>query len=213
MFCANQLCVCVKFSIFVCDAACVRQVWQAACSFNVIVRYSMATIDCVMVRRYQSPCGELLLGSFGGRLCLCNWAEELHPGRVESRLVRLLRVGFREAASEVADVAASQLDEYFGGRRRVFTVPLLLVGTAFQRSVWQQLLSVPYGHTVSYGELARSASRLKAVRAVANAIGANALSVLVPCHRVVGCDGGVTGYAGGVEAKRFLLGLERRAMP
>lgn len=120
-------------------------------------------------------------------------------------------VGACEMASPVTTEAALQLDEYFAGNRVAFTVPLMLVGTEFQQEVWRQLMSVPYGHTVSYGRLAQLLGRSGASRAVANANGANPVSIFVPCHRVVGADGSLTGYAGGIDAKRFLLGVEGRA--
>lgn len=110
--------------------------------------------------------------------------------------------------------AARQLDEYFARQRPSFDLPLMLVGTPFQRRVWQQLQHVAYGDTVSYADVADAIGLPRAVRAVANAIGANALSVVVPCHRVIGSGGQVTGYAGGLDAKQWLLRLESiRAKP
>ena len=149
------------------------------------------------------------MGSVGDRLCLCNWAVELHPGRVEKRLRELLGVAVREGASDVTREARRQLDAYFRRERRTFDVPLLFAGSDFQQGVWRELLTIPYGETISYGEMARRLGRPRAVRAVANANGANAISIFAPCHRVVGSDGSLTGYGGGVEAKRFLLALER----
>ena len=174
----------------------------------------------ISIQRYQSPCGELLLGAFGNRLCLCNWAEELHPKRVENRLQALLNAKFTEEPAPVVQEAARQLDEYFKGERRTldeyfkgerrtFDMPLLFVGTDFQKNVWQELLKIPYGATITYADLAVRLGRPKAVRAVANANGANALSIFAPCHRVVGSNGTFGGYAGGIEAKSFLLDLER----
>lgn len=104
--------------------------------------------------------------------------------------------------------AAKQLDEYFAGERRAFDIPLQFAGSEFQKSVWHELLKIPYGETISYGELARRIGSPKSVRAVANATGANAISIFVPCHRVIGSDRSLTGYAGGMEAKRKLLKLE-----
>ena len=101
-----------------------------------------------------------------------------------------------------------QLDEYFAGQRKVFDLPILLVGTEFQKSVWNELLKIPFGVTRSYGEVARQLEIPKAVRAVANANGANAISIIVPCHRVIGSDYSLTGYGGGLPAKKYLLGLE-----
>ena len=102
-----------------------------------------------------------------------------------------------------------QLDEYFAKKRKEFDLPLMFVGTEFQKSVWDALLSIPYGKTESYGALAARLGRPKSVRAVAGANGANAISIIVPCHRVIGSNHSLTGYGGGIEAKRYLLELEQ----
>ena len=164
--------------------------------------------NIIRTRMYESPCGGLLLGSYGDRLCLCDWLAEKHHGRVRRRLEHLLNAAFEEEASPVTDEAARQLDEYFAGRRRAFDVPLLFAGTDFQKAVWGELLKIPFGETVSYAELALRIGMPTAVRATANANGANSLSIFVPCHRVVGSDRSLTGYGGGIEAKRRLLELE-----
>lgn len=162
----------------------------------------------ILIRRYASPCGELLLGSYGDRLCLCNWSEEKHPRRVDGRLRTMLDADYEETASDITAEAARQLDEYFRHERTAFDLPLLFVGTEFQKKVWARLLAIPYGRTVSYGEMAATLGMPGAVRAVANANGANAISIFAPCHRVIGSDGSLTGYGGGLEAKRYLLELE-----
>ena len=162
----------------------------------------------IRVQTYGSPCGELLLGSFGESLCLCDWRNERHRGFVDRRVQRLLRARFIEAPSPLLDEAARQLDEYFAGYRRTFDIPLSFAGTEFQKTVWRALLAIPFGATVSYGELAPRIGQPKAVRAVANANGANPLSIFVPCHRVIGSDRSLTGYGGGLAAKRWLLELE-----
>ena len=105
-----------------------------------------------------------------------------------------------------------QLDEYFAAQRRVFDVPLLTVGTPFQRAVWELLTTIPFGGTRSYAWLAAQLGHPRAVRAVAAANRANALSIFIPCHRVVGSSGSLTGYAGGLAAKRLLLGLEQQPL-
>jgi methylated-DNA-[protein]-cysteine S-methyltransferase len=107
--------------------------------------------------------------------------------------------------------AAVQLQQYLQGQRKVFDLPLdLSMGTAFQQAVWRALLALPFGHTTSYGALSQSIARPSAVRAVAAAVGRNPLSVVVPCHRVLGANGSLTGYAGGLPRKAALLGLEAR---
>lgn len=167
----------------------------------------------IRTARYQSPCGEMLLGAAGDRLCLCNWAQELHPGRVEQRLRTILKAQFEECGQilpEVLQRTVRELDEYFRGERRDFDIPLLLAGSDFQKRVWQQLPRIPYGQTASYGELAAAIGSPRSVRAVANANGANAISIILPCHRVIGSDGRLTGYGGGLRAKQYLLDLEQR---
>lgn len=162
----------------------------------------------VLTKLYKAPCGVLTLGSVDGMLCLCDWPAEKHRSLVQRRLETALGASFTDGTSEVIEQAALELDEYFAGHRRTFDVPLLLAGTDFQKTVWTELLNIPYGQTASYAEIARRIGRSEAVRAVANAVGANALSVFIPCHRVVGSDRSLTGYAGGLEAKRALLTLE-----
>lgn len=162
----------------------------------------------VKVRRYEAPCGGLMLGSYEDKLCLCDWQVEKHREHVNHRLKRVLNAEFEEGTSEVIEEASKQLDEFFAGRRREFDIPLLFVGTDFQKTVWNELLKIPYGQTISYGEMARRIGMPKAVRAVANANGANSISIFAPCHRVIGSDHSLTGYGGGLDTKRKLLELE-----
>ncbi|WP_300910066.1 methylated-DNA--[protein]-cysteine S-methyltransferase [uncultured Bacteroides sp.] len=162
----------------------------------------------IKTKRYESPCGILLLGSYEDKLCLCDWQTEKHHDYVSRRLKRILQTDFEEGTSEVIERTVCQLDDFFAGKRKEFDVPLLFVGTDFQKTVWNELLKIPFGTTVSYGEMARRIGMLKAVRAVANANGANAISILAPCHRVIGSDHSLTGYGGGLDVKRALLELE-----
>lgn len=164
----------------------------------------------IVVKEYDAPCGRLVLGALGNRLCLCDWVHGKHREQNEQRLKRILSADFHTGTSPLLDAAALQLDEYFAGQRRRFDIPLLLTGTEFQKKVWQALLEIPYGATISYGELASRIGMPHAVRAVANANGANAISIFAPCHRVIGSDNSLTGYAGGLPAKQYLLGLEQK---
>lgn len=169
----------------------------------------MENMNIIKVGNYDSPCGTLVLGTFENSLCMCDWRQNLpHHERVCGRLARLLGVEFGQGSSAVMEQAVMQLDEFFSGKRHEFDVPLFLAGTAFQKRVWNELLRIPYGHAASYGDIARRLGVPESVRAVANAVGANAISIFVPCHRVVGSDGSLTGYAGGLQAKRMLLELE-----
>lgn len=171
----------------------------------------MKTTRTIFVQTYHAPCGDLLLGSFGDRLCLCDWITDhaLRPSVIR-RIHNCLHTSFEEQLTPVIANTIAQLDEYFQGKRQSFDLPLLFIGTDFQQSVWNVLLSIPFGKTVSYQYVAQQIANPSSVRAVANAVGANALSVIVPCHRVIGSNGTLTGYAGGLPAKQFLLSLEQK---
>ena len=163
----------------------------------------------IKVMHYHFPCGEMILGSFDGKLCLCDWPDGRRRTSTDMRLQRILKAEFVEGSSNVIETAQQQLNEYFLNQRREFDIPLLFVGTDFQKKVWNELRNIPYGKTVSYGELARRIGMPKAVRAVANANAVNAISIIAPCHRVIGTDGSLTGYGGGLNRKKFLLELEK----
>jgi methylated-DNA-[protein]-cysteine S-methyltransferase len=140
-----------------------------------------------------SPVGKLKLVASEKGLAAILWEKE-NPRRVPLEVER-------------------QLGEYFGGRLRRFAVPLDFNGTEFQKSVWQALLTIPFGETRSYGAIAEQIGRPDAPRAVGAANGRNPISIIAPCHRVVGSSGKLTGFAGGLEAKQYLLGLEGRKTP
>ncbi len=170
----------------------------------------MGNEKLISLQHYESPVGTLLIGAFENRLCLCDWAERKSRESIDRRLCRALDGRLVTQPCSTTEEAMRQLDEYFEGRRQAFTLPLWMIGTDFQRLVWEQLRGIGYGATCSYGALAAALGRPRAVRAVASANGANALSIFIPCHRVIGTDGTLTGYAGGLEVKRFLLELEKR---
>lgn len=158
---------------------------------------------------HHTPCGDLLLGDFDGQLCLCDWLTNKRHDHILYYLIKRLDAKIRYVPTALIMDAATQLDEYFAGQRFVFEVPLLHVGTDFQKKVWDVVLTIPYGATGSYGHIAALAGCTLAVRAVANAIGANTLSIFTPCHRILRGNGNISGYNGGVAAKRFLLALEK----
>ncbi|HLH14096.1 MAG TPA: methylated-DNA--[protein]-cysteine S-methyltransferase [Solirubrobacteraceae bacterium] len=148
----------------------------------------------------DSPIGELLLVGDGDALRALHMQGARRPLRVEP--------DWRASARAFAGVRA-QLREYFAGERTTFDTPLQLRGNEFERRVWHALLDIPYGETVSYGEIARRVGNPAAARAVGLANGRNPIAVIVPCHRVIGANGSLTGYGGGLERKRLLLELER----
>lgn len=164
----------------------------------------------MIFKEYASRCGSLMLGVHGKALCLCDWVVD---GRIEKTVGKLkmhLLGGKDEDDLNLLEKITQELDEYFAGGRREFDMPLLLAGTEFQLKVWNALPEVKYGETATYKDLAKSIGRPASVRAVANAVGANPISIIIPCHRIVGSNGSLTGYAGGLEAKSFLLQLEKQ---
>ena len=145
-----------------------------------------------LVRHIETPIGRLKLCADGDGLCALRFAS----------------TGEEMDAAPLLLQAERELEEYFAGRRTAFSVPLSMHGTPFQMEVWAALRAIPYGETRSYGELARRIGRPGACRAVGMANHVNPLPILVPCHRVVGADGHLTGYAGGLDVKKYLLELE-----
>ncbi|HEX8743592.1 MAG TPA: methylated-DNA--[protein]-cysteine S-methyltransferase [Thermoleophilaceae bacterium] len=145
---------------------------------------------------YESPLGPLTLRGGADRLVAIHF-----PGEVG-------RLGAGARDDRAFEEVARQLDEYFDGRRTEFDLPVVLDGTPFERAVWGQLRTIPYGATTSYGALARAIGEFDRVREVAAAIGRTPTPIVVPCHRVIGSDGSLTGYGGGLDRKRALLDLE-----
>lgn len=150
----------------------------------------------------------MMLGSIDGKLCMCDWLNDTHHRKVKKRLERLLHANLESDTSEEIERAEQELDEYFAGTRKEFDMPLFTVGTDLQQEVWSELQKIPYGETISYKDLAERMGRADAIRAVANAVGNNAISLFIPCHRIIGSNNALTGYAGGLEAKHALLELE-----
>ncbi|MEX0599712.1 MAG: methylated-DNA--[protein]-cysteine S-methyltransferase [Rhodothermales bacterium] len=166
----------------------------------------------------ETPIGTMLAGTIGGAVCLLRFTDadgasnEVGPGEMKAQVDEIERKTGGRAIFERSDAAAvlsDQLASYFEGTRRTFHVPLYLRGTPFQKRVWQALTEIPYGEVRSYGLQARAVGNVDAVRAVARANGDNPIAIVVPCHRVIGSDGSLTGYAGGLWRKKYLLELER----
>lgn len=158
----------------------------------------------VMVTKTLNICGNnVFISVDSGKLCRCHWINiDSGDGPVKNP---------DDASSEDLTVMSDvekQLKEYFAGNRKKFSLPLELKGTPFQKKVWEELKKIPYGSTVSYGELSRRIGNPKAVRAVAQACGANPLAIIIPCHRVIATGGKPGGYTGGVEHKIHLLEIE-----
>ncbi len=150
---------------------------------------------------YESPLGDLLIVASEVGLRAILWPLETEHTRIKLD-------DYTEGANAVITQARVELDEYFAGTRRDFDVPIDPVGTEFQKDVWRSLRKIGYAKTSSYGEQANGMGKPKAVRAVASANGKNPISIVVPCHRVIGSNGSLTGFAGGLDSKRWLLNHE-----
>ncbi len=158
---------------------------------------------------FKNDYGELILGSYEQQLCLCDWRYRKMRSSIDRRIQTGLQAEYVEEESDIIDETRKQLSAYFAGEQTRFDLPLLMVGSEFQKKVWELLLQIPFGKTESYMGLSKKLGDVKAIRAVASANGANVLSIIVPCHRIIGSDGNLTGYAGGLTTKRKLLRLEK----
>lgn len=154
----------------------------------------------IAFRHIASPVGRLLLAASDNALVAIEFHENRHPFKRDAQ--------WHEGDNAVLREAEQQLRTYFDGRRHSFDLPLEPRGTAFQQQVWATLALIPYGETWSYGDLARHIGKPAAVRAVGAANGRNPIPIVLPCHRVVGADGSLTGFGGGLPTKAFLLKLE-----
>jgi len=166
-------------------------------------------VNKISIQYHKTLLGELILGTYEDQLCLCDWRYRKLRSSIDKKLLKELDASYIEEETSIIKNTIVQLNEYLDGKRTEFTIPLLLVGTSFQKTVWKELLKIPFGETVSYTELSRKISTEKSMRAIAAANGANAIAIIVPCHRVVGSRGELVGYAGGIRIKMKLLQLEK----
>ena len=167
--------------------------------------------NTIHIHHYQSPVGELVLGDFNNQLCLCDWRYRKMRSEVDNRILKGLQAEFVEEQTPLLIKTQNQLEAYFDKKCTTFDVPLLLVGTDFQQTVWKTLQQIDYGKTQTYLGLSKQLNNPKAIRAVASANGANAISIIIPCHRIIGSNQELVGYAGGLSAKRKLLALEQES--
>ena len=163
----------------------------------------------INIQYHKTKIGELILGAFDEELCILDFRYRRMRPTVDNRIKRGLKADFIEQKDETIDEAKRQVDEYLNEGRKYFDVPLLMVGTDFQKNVWKGLMKVPYGSTSTYLKLAKSINNEKAVRAVASANGANSIGLIIPCHRIIGSNGELVGYGGGLPVKKRLLKLEQ----
>jgi len=164
----------------------------------------------IVITRILTPLGPMLAGATENGICLFEFVDRK---MIETQLKRIKKYYNSELVPGESKYFAKlnkQIQEYFEGKRKDFDIPLEMDGTKFQEKVWNALLKIPYGKTVSYGYQAKKIGNIKAVRAVAKANGDNRIAIIIPCHRVIGKNGKLTGYGGGIWRKQYLLDLERK---
>ena len=166
----------------------------------------------IIFRDLASPVGDMIAGATEHGVCFLEWHSRGGVDRILERVQKRYRMPLVAGDSEHLTALQRELGAYFTGTLRQFTVSIDVTGTEFERAVWAQLLQIPYGETRSYNNIAAAIGKPKACRAVGRANGANYVSILIPCHRVIESGGGLRGYGGGLWRKQFLLELERKVL-
>ena len=164
----------------------------------------------IIITRIETPLGTMFAGAVEEGICLLEFTDRKMLVTELKSLSKSLNANIIQGTNHHFDLLKQQLEEYFDGKRKEFTVPLFTVGTEFQKSVWKELQTIPYGSTRSYLGQATAMGKSSSVRAVANANGMNRIAIIIPCHRVIGEDGSPTGYGGGIWRKKWLLDLEMK---
>lgn len=164
----------------------------------------------IKITKIETPIGELVAGSTKDGICLLEFADRENLSAEYEELAKLLETTVKSGSSWHIWLLKRQLKEYFRGKRKEFTLKLVTPGTAFQQAVWNGLQKIPYGETISYHEQAASLRNKGATRAVGHANASNRIAIVIPCHRVIGADGALTGYGGGLTRKKWLLNHERK---
>jgi len=159
----------------------------------------------VTIKEITTPLGHMTAGATDDGLCLLEFSDRQMLNTQKSTLEKRLKMSLVSGNHPHLAETEKQLREYFSGQRKTFDLPLIYPGTPFQQKAWDALLQIPYGTTRSYKQQADAVGDVKSVRAVARANGENRLAIIIPCHRIIGADGGAVGYGGGVERKRWLL--------
>lgn len=167
-------------------------------------------MNTIRIKTLKTSLGELLLGEYESKLCLFDWKYRQMRDRIDRRIQTGLNALYAEGDCPLFSVLERQIDEYLLKKREIFDIPLLTLGSDFQKSVWEKLMTIPYGQTESYLGLSNLMNNPKAIRAIASANGANAISIIIPCHRIIGSNGSLGGYAGGLSVKQKLLNLENQ---
>jgi len=160
--------------------------------------------------KIETPLGEMIAGATDDGVCLLEFTDRKMLPTEYKDLKRLLKTTLEDGENGHLKILGKQLKEYFDGKRKEFTIPIVTPGTEFQQAVWKELQKIQFGTTRSYQEQSIALNRPDSVRAVANANGMNRISILIPCHRIIGSDGHLTGYGGGLKRKKWLLDHEKK---
>src|SRR5512133_2354028 len=164
----------------------------------------------IRIKKIETPLGEMVAGATDEGVCLLEFCDRRMLPTEYKDLTRLLKTDIIEGENKHLKALSQQLNEYFNGKRKDFSIPLITPGTEFQQAVWKELQNIQFGTTRSYLEQAIALNSPESIRAVANANGLNRISILIPCHRVIGSDGSLTGYGGGLKRKKWLLDHEKK---
>jgi len=164
----------------------------------------------ICTTKFETPVGTLLAGTTDAGICLCDFANRARLETILDRVASFTGASFRAGTHSLLESLQTQLGEYFDGTRRDFDLPLVLSGSNFQQQVWRAIATIPFAETRSYKAQSALLNGPLAIRAMARANGENGLAILIPCHRVIGENGSLTGYSGGLHAKRWLLNHEQR---
>lgn len=164
----------------------------------------------IVTAQIETPLGLMVAGATEEGICLLEFNDRRMLNTEYKDLARLLKTSIEMGENKHTKAIRNQLNEYFKGKRKEFTIPLVIPGTAFQQAVWKELQKIPFGSTRSYQEQSEVLNKPEAVRAIANANGMNRISIVIPCHRVIGSDGRLTGYGGGLKRKKWLLDHEKK---
>lgn len=169
-------------------------------------------MEYINIQSLKTQYGVLQIGVFENQICQLDWLFRKQRKALDSKLAAQLNSSFIDNRLPLHQQVEKELSAYFKQERKTLQLPILMVGSEFEKSVWQQLLQIPYGKCISYSQLAEAIGNPNARRAVAAANGANQLAIVVPCHRVIGSQGALTGYSGGIVTKQKLIALEKNSI-
>jgi methylated-DNA-[protein]-cysteine S-methyltransferase len=163
----------------------------------------------INIQFHKTKYAEFILGSYDNKLCLLDYKYRKMRQALDNKIRKMLNAEFTEKEDEILCKTKTQINEYFMGERTTFDIPLLMVGTEFEKDVWKSLLKVPYGQTATYSELVSNGNNINALKSISKANGSNSIALIVPCHRIIDDNGDLVGYGGGLPLKLKLLNLEQ----